>query len=285
MQIIASLRPRFLTLAMIRALVDDVPPRNAGDNAYNSSVANSPADDWDLSVGYSGAASMLAKGWPEGVERMRSLQSSQPPIAFESVQRLKLDFVGSRPCVPAFLGGDMRSMWRAGREAAPRPLLRVAFNINASCKVPADKLLGRAIAYCELVQQLESSGVDVEVYIFTLSFCKTYRKSKMGRLLPVYTLIKPAGQHVQPDMFLVTLGHPAFYRRCYFRVYESPLCVDAFPRHPYPVAYGHPVDPEVYKTALSAGIQHYAIAPDNLRDARISIEKTQSFEGLLQCHI
>lgn len=285
MQIIETLRPRFIPLSTVRALVADKPPRTVGDYAYNSSVANTPEDSWDLSVGYDGAASMLAHGWPEGVERMRQMQSVQPPVAFESVQRMKLDYVGSRPCVPAFLGGDMRSMWRAGRESTPRALLRVAFCVNASAKTDADHLLGRAIAYCELVQQLESSGVDVEVYIFTLSYCRTHKKSKQGRALPVYTLIKPAGQHVQADMFLVTLGHPAFYRRCFFRVYESPLCVDAFPRHPYPVGYGHGIEPDSFKSALVAGIQHYAILPAPLAKARYLVENTEPFEGTKPCHI
>jgi hypothetical protein len=283
-EVIEILKPRTVPLAAIRQLAADKPSRYDGDYP-NSSVANSADDEWDLSVGYDGAADLLAKGWPEGVSKMREMQAHSKPVGFDVVQRWSLDYAGSRPCVPAFLGGDMRTMWRRGSETSPRQLLRVAFNVNASALYSGDQLLGRAIAYCELVQQLESTGVDVEVWIFTLSYVRTSEKSKTGRLLPVYSLIKPAGQHVQPDIFLVTLGHPAFYRRCFFRVYESQYCKDAFTKHPYPVGYGHPVIPKLYPDALASGLQHYSILPAFLEEARALLQENQPIEGKSSCNI
>lgn len=284
-------QPVIAPLPVLRRLMEDRSesgrgPRGTVDRV-NSSIMNQSTEFWDLGVGFDGARDLLAHGWPAGVEKMRQLQKVAPPQAFDAVQRWRLDYAGSRPCVPAYLGGDMRAMWRRGEETSPRQLLRLGFIVNAGGRVDAADLLGRAIAYCELIQQLEQTGVDVEVYAVGCNIIDAYQKQP-DAVAATYTLIKPAGQHVQPDIFLGTIGHPAFFRRVIFKLRESSLMAEIFPYHPYCAEYGRtPRDasqPNI-RAALIQGVQHYQIAPSRLEVARQLIQKSQPFEGLLECHI
>ena len=267
---------RFFDLAAVRAAMM-TPPTDPQD----ASMHNQRSYDWDLDVGYDGAAHLLTHGWPEGVAIMQQMQAETPPQAFDAVAQWRLDYAGQRPCIPAFLGGDMRAMYRRGADIIPRKLLKLGFVVSGSHKITAPDLMGRAVAYCELIQQLEQSGVDVEVYAVDMAGRRARSNSRVRDIVAVqaiHYLIKPAGQHIQPDIFLGTIGHPAFFRRCMFRMSEV-YSRDFFNGHPYPFRYGRAVKARQCREALAADIQYYEIDPASLDDARRAIEQSTPFSG------
>lgn len=272
------LKPRFYTLAALRAAMST--PSTDSDDASQDRVKR-PSDDWDLGAGFAGAAHLLDNGWPEGVAMMQKMQAGAPAQAFDAVAQWRLDYAGQRPCIPAFLGGDMRAMYRRGSDIVPRKLLKLGFVVSASYLTSAADLLGRAIAYCELIQQLEQSGVDVEVYAVRYSGRRARAGQKSGDLAAIlanHFLIKPAGQHVQPDIFLGTIGHPAFFRRCTFRVaelYER----DFFNGHPDRHNYGKTLEAFNYPAGLCPDIQYYQIQPSDLETARDAIQRAKPTQG------
>lgn len=240
-----------------------------------------PSEKWDLGVGYAGAVHLLTHGWPEGVAMMQQMQAETPPQAFDAVAQWRLDYAGQRPCIPAFLGGDMRAMYRRGADIIPRKLLKLGFVVSAAVSVKASDLMGRAVAYCELIQQLEQSGVDVEVYAVRLTGRLARRNMKRGDFVKVkadHILIKPAGQHVQLDIFLGTIGHPAFFRRCLFRMAEL-HDNELFGCHPTMWAYGRVAGIRESRRALFADVQYYQTEPAPLSAARQALQAFNPITG------
>lgn len=210
--------------------------------------------DWDAGASLPAYLDLLRHGWPQGAARMKEIAATNPPAPqIGHVMRYAHDFAGFRADVPRFIGGDMRCMIRKNPEFTPAPIRRIGFECGASWDVPADRLINRALAYCEFVDALDAAGVPCEVYGVFSIFSKDDDHTATNTVL-----IKDAGHHLQRETFAATLGHPCFLRRLAFRVLE----VDRRPfngRHPACDRYGYPITAR--PDMLPDGLDVYSIPP------------------------
>jgi hypothetical protein len=233
--------------------------------SYGSGKNARKSEDWDDGVNLPQYLDMLRDGWPEGARRMQQLAAANPPAAQNAAaMRYVHDYAGQRPDVPRYIGGDMRSMIRRGSEFTPNPVRSIAFQLSASWTVKAKDMIGRSLAYCEMVDALDAQGIDCDVY-------GLWCWEKDGRKTSVLVKLKSAGQHVQREVFAATLGHPCFLRRLGFRWQEcEPDRWPSWGDHPTDKNYLAQLDLDD-SPYLPDGVDVYSISCGRLDDCRAEL--------------
>ena len=185
------------------------------------SISNKADARWDMGLGFNGAVALgRTGGWAEGAAMIRQ---GMFELASDNARALggttELAVVGARPCVPAYLAGSPASMWRHTDEnEGTRRVLRVGVHVGRSAYVTAEEILNRGVAVLSLIDDIEASGVRVELWA-------VWRQAKTSAAPDSHQcdiMIKGAGDTWNPEAAAFALCHPAFSRRLCFRSMEMP---------------------------------------------------------------
>lgn len=174
------------------------------------------SNSWDLNAGYKGAMAMAKGGWIEGAQRVaKTLKAFKAP---EREPQETLAVQGTRPCVPAYLAGSPRCMWRHKQEgAAKQPVLRLYVQVGALYNVKAEYMANIGAAIAQYIKTIEAQGTQCEVWGASYSGNSRNGVSFAWR-------VKRADQPLDLPMLAFSIGHPAMHRRVVFALRERSSC-------------------------------------------------------------
>jgi hypothetical protein len=100
---------------------------------------------------------------------------------------------------------------------APGPIVRIVFNIAASCAVSTEVMIAKGAAVAGMIECIELSGKSVELWA-----CCCVADELVGARHKAVTMIKvkEAGQPLDMGRVMFALGHPSSLRRLWFRWLE-----------------------------------------------------------------
>src|SRR6266568_4863367 len=165
------------------------------------------------------AAAVLAKGWPEGAERLRVLTqklSSQVPQAKSIRRKLTWADAGDEICRDRLQSGQLDSCWRTMRRAlfvAPQTVA-IETTWGGHYGQTAEELFWQGAAAAVLTDILEEAGYRVEVYANRVS----QRRSGDRHLSRVK--VKEAEMPMRSDGVAAVLCHAGIFRTFGF------LCIE-----------------------------------------------------------
>lgn len=99
-------------------------------------------------------------------------------------------------------------------------VVKINFNLSASCKISSDAMLRRGRAVVSLVEALFMRGINVEVVV---SSVLTDRPARAGLFNTAYieVPVRSASDPVDRDRMYYMLGHPSAFRRLMFSTLEN----------------------------------------------------------------
>lgn len=231
----ADRRHHMTWTAMLDAVRHGETPQWSG---HFASTDYEPSKHWDLGMGYDGALA-LASGqgeWKEGREKIET-------TAREQAERFVLkrgfidygyDVTGEYFDVPAVIEGRPECWLTPVHAGMGAPaLVRLVLDLGTSAGVSAQTMRDRMIAVSAAVLTLEACGNPVEVIAVS---------STTGDVYPDATFcisfqVCAPGEPVDVSR-IVALAHPAFFRRCVFRLIEQTTSARCF--QVYSSSYGYP---------------------------------------------
>lgn len=184
---------------------------------YKSSVNHHPDRDWDLFAGYQASVDMARNGWVEGAERVQEALKEFAPATPQP--DTKTDFYGFRPHVPRFCAGAPDNMIRHAPVAdmGVGRVLTLAVPVNALGHVSAKGMSNFGVAVAQYVNQLEMTGMRVELIGMMVS-------DVSGQRCAHSWVVKHADQPLDLAVVAFTIGHPAMFRRLGFALRERSAC-------------------------------------------------------------
>jgi hypothetical protein len=184
----------------------DVPkPHNpASDTAW--------ANDSDFcGATRAGAFDMARMGWPEGRKNMvAAMAQARPSIALTPA--FVMDVAGAYPIAALAAAGDPCSMVLPDPvETAPRPIVRLAVNVWASCAYTSAQFTAYGAAVLSYIDAIEASGARVELNMLCHCTVDSTRDSYTA-MVP----IKRAEEPVEIDRLTYCFTHVSMLRRLFF---------------------------------------------------------------------
>jgi hypothetical protein len=166
-----------------------------------------------LGATYDDAVRMARLGWLDGAKRTQSaLKVFAPATPAPDTVR---DICGFRPHVPAFCAGAPDSMIRHAKRAdtGAGRVLTLAVPINASAGTSATAMSNFGLGVAQYVNQMEASGVRVELIACMVSTVSGVRVAHSWT-------VKKADQPLDLAVISFAIGHPAAFRRLGFALRE-----------------------------------------------------------------
>ncbi len=211
-------RYTFESLADLSKYIADTPRKWS----CNLSAESKSYDAWDLGASLDDALRMSRLGWIEGAQRTRETLKIFSPL--EPAPRVKMDFIGHMPHVPAYCAGSPVHMLRKAKQATigGGRILTLYVSVNANAATGAQEMSNYGLAVARYIHQLEAKGMRVELWGIAVSIMST-----TGRLTNAWR-IKSADQPLDLAVLAFSVGHPAMLRRLEFALCER--C--SFPTQP-----------------------------------------------------
>ena len=155
--------------------------------------------------------------WPEGAARMKpaTLPADIMADVLPGIPRQEIQEAGFRPCVPAYLAGSPKAMWRTTPSETPNRLLKIGVNIAAAHYYTPAQLLDRGAAILSVLDALQADGYSVELWA-----CYRVKNDGTGRQMSIETLIKDSTDSWSPDSVAFALASAGFSRCLNWRVTE-----------------------------------------------------------------
>lgn len=205
----------FMTEAESRSAIDpdssdDNSPR-WGDNALREGRRSFTATDT-----FQEACDLGWYGWPEGMKQVEEISATAPIQGASKAPSWDYGVAGCLPNVAAFCAGDPCHMMTKGESlAGGRPIVKVLINAVYSAETKTKNIMNRGAAIMGIIDYLESQDmrVEVNVVIPTNGSGKNY--------FDVTFCAKKAGEPLDKDKLIYSIGHPAILRRLYFALEET----------------------------------------------------------------
>jgi hypothetical protein len=156
------------------------------------------------------AAAVLAKGWPEGAERLRVLAqklSSQVPQAKSIRRKLTWADDGDEICKDRLQSGQLDQCWRTMRRSpfvAPQTVA-IETTWGGHYGQTAEELFWQGAAAAVMTDILEEAGYRVEVYANRVS-------ERRGRRHCIRVKVKEADMPMRLDGVAAVLCHAGIFR-------------------------------------------------------------------------
>jgi hypothetical protein len=184
--------------------------------AYRAALAEIPADvsvggsdvSWAKSRDVGDALRIADKGWPEGMDRVRSIALPAVSTAVQAhVQddAWRYDVTGADYDVGEYVSGAPEC-WLDRSAEATRPVITIGANIVSSGGIPSKVLEMRGAAVCALTLALQAAGYVVRLY--------AVEGMSIGRdIWHRVEVTDPEGGPLDVDRMLYAIAHPSAARQ------------------------------------------------------------------------
>ena len=163
---------------------------------------------WAASSDVGEALSIADKGWPEGMDRVRSISLpavSSAVSAHIPEEAWHFDVTGADYDVGEYVSGAPEC-WLDRAAEATRPVISIGANIVSSAGIPAKALEMRGAAVVALTLALQAAGYVVRVY--------AVEGMSIGRdIWHRVEVTDPEGGPMDTDRLLYALAHPSAARQ------------------------------------------------------------------------
>ena len=187
---------------------------------------------------YEKALQLATNGWDDAEAAARKISNALVRRIGALVERDEeiFDVEGAAVDVGLMLQGIPEHMVRYEQHftESPGPIVRIMFNISASCGISPETMIAKGAAVAGLVECIELSGKSVELW--AVARCRESYHSVVTRVL-----VKAAGQPLDMGRVMFAVGHPSSLRRLWFRWLERQ---EKEVRFPFRFGYGIPNDLE-----------------------------------------
>lgn len=206
------------------------------------------SSDWYGTETWAEAEKLFLFGDMESAKKIENGSTDGKPIQSIKPQtktRTVLSYAGYTPCVPAYLAGSQRTMFRKQIVKTKARVLTVVYNISANGGWTSQKLAEASFKMLQAIYKLEQkSGVRINLYICDCSV------SQGQYVMPVIR-IKDSGQYFNLAKVAYPLVNPAMMRRHGFRWQEVTIGLSSSFTHSYGGAvYDNTVVANLIKTNL-----------------------------------
>lgn len=161
------------------------------------------------------ATDLLINGDKEAAKKINAKikQLNFDASGYVAKYRMKSDYVGFAPNVPAFMANAPKTMFSIKRIRKPAPVISICYNTGATSGYSADEIATAGATMVEAIRTIEASGVRCNLYTAQLSRCQ-------GHVAGPIVRVKDADQPFDLLKMAYPLGHPSMLRRQKFRFIE-----------------------------------------------------------------
>lgn len=209
---------------------------------------------------YEEAKNLLLHGWDAGTERIK-----QKVKAYSVVTKRKpcYSVQGYTPCVPRYIIGIPDNMISSRATTEKRKVIKLYKGIMYNMHISTEEIIKESVKVLNLVEDLEASGIRVELNILVYTMNKKRTKHS------IYTLcLKKSGQRLNLKQVAFPMVHPSMHRRINFCYIER---MPEFNYKEFTKVYGYSYsDPYVLKSIIPDG---YYLPPFIEESTIIDIEK------------
>lgn len=181
---------------------------------YPSSMDTSDAS-WYGTPSYDTSVELLKKGDQDSFDQIKEAQGRYQVVTnFDTKSSTVRDVVGSNPCVPAYILGVPKNMYRHVPISNPTPSVTLVYDRGMACKYDSGVLADDGVFIAEYIKQLEIHGIATRLYIGVSCY-------NSGSYYITMTRFKNYDERMLLYPLAYPLVNPSFLRRTTFRLYES----------------------------------------------------------------
>jgi hypothetical protein len=179
--------------------------------------------------------------WTEGLDKLNeSLKITAELAAKAELPRLQRRVEGGAVCVPAYISGHPKAMYRKDKApAVDRPVLSVGINTGIAWVVNPEQRLNFAAAMLAAVDELESSGYRCE--LIALWRAASDKNDDYSKWANIEVMLKRPQDRWNPSSVAFCVAHPAVQRHMYWKILETQeewrQCTDGYCYHKDSIAY------------------------------------------------
>jgi len=197
------------------------------------------------------AMQLATNGWPEGLKKIqRALDDIE---ALPAVEVLPVfDVCGEAFNLDAVLQGQPENMFYFMPQESNKPrVIQLGFNFSFGHSVSAESIIERGAAIASAVNDIEHTGIRVELYAF-------HATKKNGYHSSIFIKLKDADQPLELERVVFAAAHPSMLRRLWLRYAEQ----QEDWKKRYTETYGAPCDPK-HEHFTEAGFDDQMIKVDS----------------------
>ena len=185
---------------------------------YPASTEHDQGPDWTLGWSFEDSvACALAGGrWEQGASKLKAAHVHTNKALKEAcIPSQDYDVTGHTLDVGEYLVGNPEHWLAAGDDdTGALPIISVGVSTSRVHYIDGNHVVNRGAAILSCVDNLEAQGYRVELWA-------VHAVKSHGQATNYRTLIKSAEQPWSPSAAAFGMCHPAFSRRCMFRVMEA----------------------------------------------------------------
>lgn len=194
------------------------------------------------------------QGYSEGFEQFLELSKKMDAVnkTFATSRKTVKSFVGQRPCVPAFIAGAPKTMYRTDR-MEEKKCIDIFMNITFPASTTVKQIEHRGIIALNLIKVLEQNGYIVDFHLFDASIMR-------NESFICEVLLKKPGEKLDVRKCYYPLCGKGFVRRIMARIKESmPFTAN------WGMGYGRVIKAEDIKKIMNiADNQIYIGSPEDM---------------------
>jgi hypothetical protein len=188
-------------------------------NRVYSKHTDSP--DWFGTSTFEDAIALAWQGWAEGTEKAFRYSEALRDSLSSLLEQLHVSYsvVGNGLDIGKYTAGHPETWQRYDfevTEGTGTRHVKIVFNAAVSCGVDADTIIAKGSAIAALVQLLEMTGCQVEVWMG-----QGWKGSSTGNVKEILVQIKEPGQPLDLPRLVFALAHPSTTRRLAFALLEA----------------------------------------------------------------
>jgi len=238
----------------------------------NSDLTGSDRLRFTGTENFNQAMQLASNGWPEGLEKIqRALDDIE---ALPAVEVLPVfDVCGEAFNLDAVLQGQPENMFYFMPQESNKPrIIQLGFNFSFHGGVSAETIIERGAAIASAVNDIEQTGIRVELYAYHATKQSRYHSS-------IFIKLKDADQPLELERVVFTAAHPSMLRRLWFRYAEQQK---DFPER-YQITYGRPCDPkDNHFTEAGFDDQMIKVDSDTMQPDEVKRCIQQQLDSILQ---
>lgn len=194
------------------------------------------------------------RGYSEGFDQFLALSKKMDAVnkTFVNTRKTVKSFVGQRPCVPAYIAGAPKTMYRTER-MEEKKCIDIYMNITFPASTTVKQIEHRGIIALNLIKVLEQNGYIVNFHLFDASIMR-------NEAFVCEVALKKPGEKLDVKKCYYPLCGKGFVRRIMARIKESmPFTAN------WGMSYGRVLKADDIKRIMEIGEKEiYIGSPDDM---------------------